>query len=85
MKLKKSPHISIDWVDIKVYKGVGIHTPTQAYTEGELYSETKDYFIIRNPETILFTSAGPKNHPERKANFYCIPKTLVKKISHHGK
>lgn len=76
----KKKKVTIYWNDIFVYHDGAIHKPTPAYTEGELIRQNKRFLFLKNPETILFSPRGPKNHPNRKAKWYVIPRVLISSI-----
>ena len=67
--------VVIHWQDVKVYRNGGIYEPVHALTGGLLAKETRRHIFIKKPETLLFNP--PRNHPEKKAALYCIPKSLI--------
>lgn len=77
--------IGVYWDDIRVYHDGGVYDSTFAYTEGFLAEENKDYFLIRNPETVIVNDEKTRNHPEKKPKFYYIPKSLITKIVFYEK
>lgn len=74
-------YVSIFWEDIRVYYRDEKHSTSFAFTEGYLFAETDRYLIIKNPETVL-VGDRVRNHPEKKAKFYCIPRSLIKDITY---
>lgn len=78
---KKFKNIGVYWKDVNAYIGSDLYTPTHVYTEGKLARKSKNYLLIKNPETILTNSNGKlANHPTKKPLFYYIPSGLIEKI-----
>lgn len=72
----------IYWNDLMSYYDNNFHLPTKVYTEGEIVKDDKDFIIVENPETIIFTESGPHNHPIDKPKYYYIPKSLITEIKY---
>ncbi|MBU6214304.1 hypothetical protein KGM48_00455 [Patescibacteria group bacterium] len=76
--------VGVSWNDVRVYHDGGLYGPTPAYTEGSLIVQHDEYVIIQNPETLLMSHEGTKNHPVEAPRFYYIPRSLIQKIEKYG-
>lgn len=78
--------IGIYWNDTFVYNDGGINELSKVYTEGFLFEENKDYFLIKNPESVvLFGVKNLKNHPqtEKEVLFFYIPKSVITGVTYY--
>ena len=71
----KKRQVGIHWRDLHAYSDNERCEPTQAYTEGALVRSRANYVLIQNPETIVLNPL--RNHPQKRPNFYYIPRALI--------
>lgn len=72
----------IYWNDVMSYYDNKFHHPTKAYTEGLIVKEEKYFVVVQDPETVLFSESGTRNHPLTKPKYYYIPKSLIQEIKY---
>ena len=78
--------VGIFWKDIVYFENGKIpNKPTQMYTEGQLYLQTSDSLVIKNPETIIIKKDNMGNYPKIKPTFFFVPKVLITGIEFYEK
>src|SRR3989344_2056125 len=78
--------VGIFWKDIVYFENGKIpNKPTQMYTEGQIFLQTPDVIILKNPETLTIEHDQTHNHPQVKPTFYTIPKVLITEIEFYDK
>lgn len=82
---KKNMDVSIYWRDIVFFNsGIMPDDCTKMYSEGELFTETEDVIILKNPTTIMVKNKI-QNHPKTRATFIVIPKVMITEIQTYDK
>ncbi len=70
--------VSVKWRDPVIFDKSNLRNDCPImYTEGILFKIEKDYFVLKNPETIRIYPTPIKNHPVKKPNYYIIPTSLI--------
>jgi len=83
---QKVQDVGIFWKDIVYFENGKIpNKPTQMYTEGQIFLQTPDVIILKNPETLTIEHDQTHNHPQVKPTFYTIPKVLITEIEFYDK
>src|SRR3989344_5503994 len=83
---QKVQDVGIFWKDIVYFENGKIpNKPTQMYTKGQIFLQTPDVIILKNPETLTIEHDQTHNHPQVKPTFYTIPKVLITEIEFYDK
>lgn len=78
--LKVKEKIGIFWKDIVYFKNNKIpKESTLAYSEGDVFSTTRDAVILKSAKTILIKEKII-NHPKKSVKFVVIPKVFITSI-----
>lgn len=78
--IKRGMQCAIYWKDTLVVSDGTYRECPVMYTEGLIVAIKKGRILLGNPETIRVKHLPPKNHPQKKADFYQIPLSLVMSI-----
>lgn len=87
-KLEKNTSVGVFWKDIVYFQnGVIPQAPSLMYTEGKVFSVTRDAVIIKDPETMNITPGKLTDHPREltRISFMLIPRKLITDIEVYDK
>jgi len=77
--------VGVYWRDIVFFDNFQIPNElTDMYTEGEIFSDSGDFVVIKNSSTIKIVDKKLKGHHQEKEILYCIiPKSFICSIEYY--